>query len=141
MIFKADFTDIMKAVDNAVEAAIPAGKYGLYETARITADAIRSEAGTLPYKGSTVSQIQNAVGIAKMDSTVDTVTTAVSFDGYFEESHFPIIFFVREICQGTSRIPQNDFMRRAAARVKAQAEQTGQKAAEDFVNRILKGAD
>lgn len=132
-----DFTGLQRALGEAEDAAVPAAKVGLYECARATADAIRAEAGRLPFKESTVSQIQNAIGVAKFQDTPDGSETSISVDGYFADSHFPIIYFAREVESGTSRIQANPFMRRGANRVKAQAEAAGNEAAEQFVRNII----
>lgn len=99
-------------------------KKGLYQGAGAVADALRAAAGSLPFRASTVQQIQNAIGIAHFDETGDgTITTALSFNGYFAESGFPIPFFVREIEHGLAGQRKVPFVRRTASSAgkKAQA--------------------
>lgn len=134
---KVDFSGLLKGLEAAGKSALPAGKYGLYETAGTVAEAVRAEAGRLPYAPETVSQIQNAVGIATFRDTIDTSDTSIDFDGYFQESGFPIRYFVREVEKGTSKIPAHPFQRAAYRRVKARAEAEGVKAAEEFAQRML----
>lgn len=132
-----DFSGLIRQLADAADAGRSAVKAGLYETAGTVADAIRAEAGKLPYKSSTVSQIQAAIGVAKFTDTADGSDTSISVDGYFAESGFPIPFFVNVINHGTSRHAANPFMRRAANRVKAQAEALGNKKAEEVAQNIL----
>lgn len=132
-----DLSGLIRDLEAAGSSGRAAAKYGLHEAAGKVADAVREEAGRLPYKGSTVSQIQAAVGIAKFSDTADGADTSVSFDGYFQDSGFPIAFFVNEVEHGTSRLQANPFVRRAANRAKAQAEAEGNRAAEEFAQRII----
>ena len=115
------------------------GKAALYEGAGVMADAIKEAAGSLPYKGSTVAQIQNAVGITKFKDTEDGSGTSIGFDGYFAESHFPIPFFVREVEGGTSRIPARPFVRRAATAAQPAAEAVIIGAAEERIKQLTGG--
>lgn len=137
MKLHANFDILLKELQDVVNAGVPAVKVGLYETAGMVRTAIATEAGSLPFKPSTVRQIQNSVGISKMESSVDEVNVSIACDGYFEDSGFPIPFFVREVEKGTSRIPANDFSRRAFNRVRAQAEAKGQQRAEEFVQNAI----
>ena len=101
------------------------------------ADAIRDEAGKLPYKASTIRQIQDSMGIAAFRDTVYSSDTLIDFEGYFAESGFPIQYFVREVEKGTSVIPAHAFQRTAYNRVRAEAEAAGEKEAEAFAQRVL----
>ena len=132
-----DLSGLVRQLDGIADKGLAAVKVGLYETAGAVAAAIQSEAGTLPFKGETVSQIQSAIGIAKFEDTADGSNTAISVDGYFADSGFPIVYFVREVENGTSRIQANPFMRRAANRVKAQAEAAGNEAAARFIQQYI----
>ena len=134
---KADFSALLKGLTDAGRAGLPAAKYGLYETARLVAQAMHDEAGRLPYKPSTVSQIQNAMGIATFRDGLDVTDTSISFEGYFAESGFPVQFFVRRVEKGSSKFPAHPFQRTALNRVQAQAEAAGEKAAEQFAQRML----
>lgn len=92
-------------------------KKALYKGAGMMADAVRASVGTLPYDSSTVSQILNAIGIANFQAAADgLITTAIGFDGYFEDSHFPIPFFMREVEMGTSRIQKRPVFRQAVTK-------------------------
>lgn len=93
-------------------------KFALYDGAGTLADAIKAAAGNLPFKGSTVSQIQSSLGITTMRDNSDGVETTVGFDGYFEHSGFPIAFFVAENEIGTSRIPARPFIKPAVRSAK-----------------------
>ena len=120
------------------------GKAALYEGAGVMADAIKEAAGSLPYKGSTVAQIQNAVGITKFKDTEDGSGTSIGFDGYFAGSKYkngemPIRMFVREIEGGTSKIPAHPFVRKAANAAKAAAEAAIIGAAEERIKQLTGG--
>lgn len=132
-----DFTGLLQGLEKAGRSAIPAAKVGLYETAGIVADAIAAAARQLPLDSSTANQIAESVGIADMETTPGGVNTAISFDGYFEESGFPIIYFVREYEKGTSWMQPHPFQRRAAQAAMARAEAEGNKKAAEFAQRIL----
>lgn len=132
-----DFTGLLHGLEQAGRAATPAAKVGLYETAGIVADAIAAAARKLPLDSSTANQIAESVGIAKMDTVPDGANTAISFDGYFEESGFPIIYFVREYEKGTSWMRPHPFQRKAAQAAMARAEAEGNKKAAEFAQRIL----
>jgi hypothetical protein len=137
MHMDVDFSGLIRQLGDAADSGLPAVKVGLYETAGKVAGAIRQEAGTLPYQASTVQQIQQAIGIAKFTDTADGSDTSISVDGYFAESGFPIIFFAREVEHGTSWLQANPFMRRGYNRAKAEAEAAGNRAAEQYIQRIL----
>lgn len=113
--------------------------YSLYEGARVMADAVRAAAGGLPFKPSTVQQIQNAIGILPFKDTGDGTETSIGFEGYFSESNFPIPFFVREVEGGTSRMAARPFVRRTESAVRAQAEAAIQAAAQEFLERAKGG--
>ena len=132
-----DLSGLIRQLDSAGDKGVAAVKVGLYETAGIVAEAIRTAAGGLPFQASTVAQIQEAIGIAKFEDTADGSNTAISVDGYFADSGFPIPFFVREVENGTSRIPAHPFMRRAANGAKAQAEAAGKDAAERWMQTLI----
>lgn len=132
-----DFSGLLRDLERAGRAALPAAKVGLYDCAGMVADAIREEADALPFKGSTVQQIKDSIGIATFRDGLAETDTSVTTDGYFAESGFPIPFFVREVEKGTSQISANPFMRRAFLRVRAAAEAKGEKAAEEFAQKII----
>lgn len=113
--------------------------YALYPGAGVMADAVKDAAGGLPYKGSTVAQIQAAVGIHTFKDTDDGSATSIGFDGYFAESGFPIQFFVREVEGGTSKIPAHPFVRKAAGNAQAAAEAAIVQAAEEKINEYTGG--
>lgn len=131
--------DLVAQLENTAAAIKGVGKYALYEGAGVMADAIREAAGSLPYKGETVAQIQNAVGITKFKDTEDGSGTSIGFDGYFAESHFPIPYFVREVEGGTSRIPARPFVRRAAQAAQSAAEAAIVDAAERKIKQLTGG--
>ena len=132
-----DFSGLLAQLEEAGNAALPAAKVGLYETAGAVADAVKAEAGTLPYDPATVSQIRDAVGVSVFRDGAGETQTSVGVEGYFAHSGFPIPFFVNEIEHGTSRMPARPFMRNAARRVQAEAEAKGNRAAEQFAQKIL----
>lgn len=111
----------LAALSAAGEAAKGVAKWALYEGAGVVADRVKMAAQGLPYHPSTVSQIQGAIGIMKMQDSSDGVETVVGFDGYFQESGFPIPFFVREVEAGTSQIPKRQFVKKAVTACTAQA--------------------
>ncbi len=121
------------------------GKAALYEGAGVMADAIREAAGGLPYKGSTVAQIQDAVGITKFKDTEDGSGTSIGFDGYFSSGKgkdgkpIAIQFFVREVEGGTSKIPAHPFVRRAAQAAQSAAEAAIIDAAERKIKQLTGG--
>lgn len=112
---------VIDQLETVGKAAKGVAKFALYEGAGTIADAVKAAAGKLPYKDTTVAQIQGAVGITKMRSTADGTETNVGFEGYFGDSGFPIPYFVREVENGTSRIPAHPFVKSTANKYKAQA--------------------
>lgn len=140
MKLSADYTDILQKLTDAQGLAGKAIAFGLYDTAAAVAQACREEAAGLSFKDAqegTVSAIAESIGIATFRDTGDGKQTSISADGYFPGG-FPIAFFVRTLENGTSRIPANPFMQRAAARSIAHAEATGQATAEGIINEALK---
>lgn len=121
------------------EGALPALKHGLFDGAGLMASSVKDAAGTLPYKDSTVQQIQQAVGIAKFDVGHDgTITTAISFEGYFEESGFPIPFFVRMVEKGTSRIRKHPIVRQATNKASKAVEAQMAKTITEDIEQLMK---
>lgn len=134
---KFDFTDVIGKLDEAMAHAPGAARKGLYDAAGIVAAEVAREAGSLPFKGSTVGQIVESVGITRFERDPEGGHTSVGCSGYFAESGFPIPFFVREVENGKSRIPANPFMKRAANRVKRAAEAAGSKTAEEHIKQFI----
>lgn len=116
--------------------ALPASKMALYDGAGFYADQVKAAAASLPFKDSTVAQIQGAVGIAKFDDTGDGTGTSISFDGYFADSGFPIAYFVREVQIGTSRIPKIPFIRKATNACKGPVEALMQASFEQHIAEL-----
>lgn len=137
--------DLVAQLENTAAAIKGVGKYALYEGAGVMADAIREAAGGLPYKGSTVAQIQDAVGITKFKDTEDGSGTSIGFDGYFSSGKgkdgkpIAIQFFVREVEGGTSKIPAHPFVRRAAQAAQPAAEAAIVDAAERKIKQLTGG--
>lgn len=142
-IIETGIDSLVEDLNELVQHLPGIAAYALYPGAGVIADAVKEAAGGLPYKGSTVAQIQNAVGIVKFKDTDDGSGTSVGFSGYFaggkDGKGFPIPFFVREVEGGTSRIPAHPFVRKAAAAATAAAEAAMQDAAEDKINQITGG--
>jgi len=135
--FKADFSNLLKELERAGGAALPAAKHGLFDAAAVMADAMKAEALALPFDSSTTSQIANSLGVAKFRDRRSGTDTSISFEGYFTESGFPIQYFVRDLCKGRSNRPANDFERRAYNRAIAAADAAGTKSAETFAQAII----
>ena len=139
MRIQIDYSDIYKQLDAAQGLAGKAVAFGLYDTAAIVAQACREEAAGLSFphgKPGTAAAIAASIGPANFRRSATGRQTSVGPDGYFP-SGFPIPYFVNELEHGTSRIPANPFMQRAAARSIAQAEAKGLETAEQIIKEKL----
>lgn len=161
---KLDF----KGLDNymakikALEATDKVVKPAVYDGASILHKAIMSELQALPVdevwryptdkypapKGIKEKQKQGLIdglGFSKMESKDGFVNVSIGFDGYNAlsterfRSGEPNALVARELVLGTSRIPRNDFVKRAVKKAKAEAMETMQKRAEKELNNIMKG--
>ena len=133
MTLTVDYSELVEQLDNMTNKAGKAISFGLYDCAAVVKNAAQQEALGLPFKGSTVAQISQSIGVADFRDTDTGKQTSISSDGYFAESGFPIPFFVREVENGTSRIAANPFIQRAFARVKGAAEAAGNATAENII--------
>lgn len=138
MHFDADYSELLNQLHDAERAGSKAVAFGLYDTAGVMVEAIKNSALSLPFKSSTTAQIAAAAGISDFRGSGDGYQTSVGFEGYFAESGFPIPYFVREVENGTSKIPANPFVQRAFAQSIDAAEAAGVKTAEGIINDILK---
>lgn len=143
-IMETGLDQLMSELDDLAKALPGVAGYALFDGAGVMADAVKAAALTLPYKGSTVSQIADSVGIHKFNDTEDGRSTSIGFDGYFANTKYkdgamPIQMFVREVEGGTSKIPAHPFVRKTANAAKASAEAAILAAAEEKINAITGG--
>lgn len=153
-----EYSQKLQALKNTDAIIKPA----LYDGAGILYDAVKSEIETLPTdeiwrypsgsypapKGIKEKQkegLREGLGISRMENKGGTVNTRIGFSGYnnLQTKRFPggepNALVARELVLGTSRIPRNDFVKRAIRKAKPAAKAAMIKKAEEQIEKIMKG--
>lgn len=153
-----EYSQKLQALKNTDAIIKPA----LYDGAGILYDAVKSEIETLPTdeiwrypsgsypapKGIKEKQkegLREGLGISRMENKGGTVNTRIGFSGYnnLQTKRFPggepNALVARELVLGTSRIPRNDFVKRAIRKAKPAAKAAMVKKAEEQIEKLMKG--
>lgn len=142
--FADEIEGFVKSIDDKTELAV---KRGLYDGARIMADALKKEASALPedygyidlsrprkkarLTGLLSKQIDGLVegiGIATMKRKGNRIYVSIGFDGYNEyrtnkyPNGQPNNLIARSLVKGTSYLTPNPFVQRAFEKAKSEAE-------------------
>ena len=120
----------------------------IYEGAKVVADAVHDEISKLP--DSVVTDVQRqgllaGLGIAKLKRTMLSSDVKIGEDGYnghitakYPNGH-PNAMIARSIISGTSWRPQkNDFVGRAVARTRSQAENIMKQTCDEEIKKVMR---
>ena len=152
-------TEFSESLNELANAADDIASKGLYDGARVIADAIAEAVDSLPIdnrymptRGKPLNvigrkdlhEVKAALGIAKFRHEMYSVDTSVGFDGYLsrKEKNYPngvpIPMVVASIEHGSSFRKKNPFIRKAANAMKAKAQAAIAAAGLKMVDDIMK---
>lgn len=137
-------------------------KPAVYEGAKVLYNAVKAEINALPtdevwrntnasypaphgIKAKQKEGLLQSLGISKMENKNGFVNVKIGFSGYNSlstERHpggEPNALVARELVNGTSRIPRNNFVKKGANNAKASAKSAMVQKAEEKLNELMKG--